>query len=380
MFKMTRCAALAVCWVFVTVALAQGVAGESATARVGDDRIAAGSSLRLTDRTAGDLLAAGGRVDLRAPVDGDVVLAGGELRLQSAVAHNVYAAGGRLWIEGALARHLRVAGGQIDLAPGAQIAGNATVFGGDVAVRSPIKGSLRVAAGRVLIDAAIDGDVSATAGRIELGPQARIGGALRWRSGSDLQRNAAAKVQGPEQRLATPGSRGGWAGHGHERAWHGGWLAGLWWTAGLMLMTAATLALFPSASAKVARTLRERGGRSLLLGFIVLVCVPVAAVLLLISVIGAPLALLLFLAYFGALLLGYGVSAMALGDWALDRIRPGQGNRLAWRIGAASLALLLLAWLSVLPWLGGWIVLIAMLAGLGALALQLGSSSRVGVG
>lgn len=355
-----------------TASLAQGAASAPGGAE-SVDRIVAASSLRLNDRTPGDLIAAGGRIEVNAPVDGDALLAGGELRLPSSVARSVHAAGGRVQIGGTIGRHLRVAGGQIELGSQAQVDGNATLFGGDVDVRGPVKGTLRVGAGRLLIDAAIGGDVHATAGRIELGPHARIGGALRWRSDNALQRDPAAQVLGTEERLEWPGSSGRERDRveaarsvRHAR----GWLSSVWWTAGLMLLAAVLVAAFPAASARVARTLRERSGWSVLIGFVTLVCVPVAVLLLLITVIGAPLALLALLLYVVLLPLGYVACAVALGDAGLQRWRTADASRTGWRIGAVLLALLLLALLGRVPWLGGLVAFVAMLAGLGALALQ----------
>jgi cytoskeletal protein CcmA (bactofilin family) len=95
------------------------------------------------------------------------------------------------------------------------VAGHATIAAGDVSVRGPIKGSLSVIGGRALIDATVDGDVTVTARQIELGPHARIGGALRWRSQGELQRHASAQVAGSIEQLAPnpgrEGSRGGCA-------------------------------------------------------------------------------------------------------------------------------------------------------------------------
>jgi hypothetical protein len=261
------------------------------------------------------------------------------------------------------------------------VAGNATLAGGDVSVRAPVKGALRVVGGQVLIDAAIDGDVSATAQRLQLGPNARIGGALRWRSAGELQRDAAAQVSGPIERLALP-SRNGERGEGGvtragRRAW--GWIAGAWWTVGLMLVALLAVLATPALSGRVAQTLRERSGASLLAGFIVLACVPVAVLVLLISIIGVPLALLAALLYLLLLPLGYIAAAVGLGQWGLSRWRPAHAQRAGWRVACALLALLLLALLGRVPWIGGWIGFAALLLGLGAIVLQLWPQ-RVGAG
>jgi hypothetical protein len=128
----------------------------------------------------------------------------------------------------------------------------------------------------------------------------------------------------------------------------------------------------PVTSQRVAEALRRRPGWSLLLGFIALVCVPVAALILLISIVGIPLALLVVLLYLALLLVGYVASGIALGQWALARWKAEAASRTGWRIAAAMAAVLLLALLGSVPFIGGFVALLAMLAGIGAIALMFG--------
>lgn len=382
-------------------ALAAGAAGAAsaadppATERVGSarlvqtelggDRYAAGATLRIDSPAKGDLVAAGGRVEVGAPVGGDALLVGGEVRLRSAVAADVYAAGGRVQIAGEVGRNLRAVGGQVELLPTARLAGNASLAGGEVILRAPVKGSVHLAGAQVLIDAAVDGDVVVTARRIELGPSARVGGALRWRSASELERHPAAQVTGAVQRLEMPAARARDGARDRERdvdrerergdrarIWSAaGWIALVAWTLGLMLVAAVAIAALPGASARVVEGLQQRWAWSLLIGFVTLVCVPVAVVILMVSLIGAPLGLLALLLYLVLLPLGYLAGAAALGQWALDRWKADVAERTGWRIGAAVVALLLLGLIGRVPF-AGWLALFALaLAGMGAIVRQL---------
>lgn len=360
------------------LAAAQGSGGgdspaaQTPTRDLGGDRFVFGGSVRIELPVAGDLIAAGGQVEVEAPVGGDAVLAGGNVRVAASVGQDVYAAGGRLALDAEVGRNLRVAGGQVDTGPKASIAGNVTVAGGQVRLRAPVKGSIRAAGGRVVIDAEVGGDVSVTAGQLELGPHARIAGGLRYRGRDDIRRDPAARVAGAVEHIPLPGadkSARSEREHGLRSRLGGGasWL----WTLGLMAIAAVLVALLPGTSDRVARTLVARSGWSLLLGFITLVCVPVATLVLLLTVIGIPLALLVVLLYLVLLLVGYVASGVALGQWALARWRSASASRTGWRIAAAMLAVLLLAVLARIPFVGGFVVLAAMLAGIGAIALQL---------
>jgi hypothetical protein len=108
-----------------------------------------------------------------------------------------------------------------------------------------------------------------------------------------------------------------------------------------------------------------------LTGFIVLVCLPVAAIIALVTVIGIPAGLLALLSWPVLLLLGYVCAGVAVGDMALARLQPDRAQVLGGRIIAAVLALLALSLISRIPVAGGLISLVAMLAGSGAMLLQL---------
>jgi len=338
---------------------------------LGSDHYVFGGSVRIDKPVAGDLIAAGGNVDVEAAVTGDAVAAGGQLRIAAPVGQTVYAAGGRLVVDAAVGRNLRIAGGQVDVGPKASVAGNVTIGGGQVTLRGAVKGAVSVNGGRVTIDAPVDGDVEANAGQLTLGPNARIGGKLRYRSGDELVRDPAAQVVGGIERMALPG-RSASAPSARDareaqprRRWVGpGWF----WSIGLMALAALLVAAMPVLSRRVGDTWRTRFGWSLLWGFIALVCIPVAALILLVSVIGIPIAIVTVLLYGALLLAGYAASGIALGQWALARWRADVADRTGWRIGSAVVAVFVVALVGSLPWVGGFVALLAVLAGMGAIA------------
>ena len=352
----------------------------------GSDHFVFGGSVRVEQPVPGDLIAAGGNVDVDAEVKGDAVAAGGNLRLAAAVGQNVYAAGGRLVIDAPVGRSLRIAGGQVELGPKGSVGGNVTVAGGQVSLRGTVKGSVSASGGRVTIDGAVDGDVESSAGTLRLGPHARIGGKLRYRSGAELVSDPAAQVAGGIERRMLPGQEGA-ASAPAERPAHeavrerGRWSGPGWfWTLGLMALAALLVAALPGLSRRVADTWRTHFGWSLLWGFIALVCIPVAVLILLISIIGMPIALLAALLYGALLIVGYAASGIALGLWGLARWRAELQGHTGWRIGSVVLAVLALALLGSVPFVGGMVGLIAVIAGIGAIAQLLRTTRPAAAG
>lgn len=329
---------------------------------LGSDRFAAGCPLHIAQQVAGDLLAASCDLDVGSAVAGDAALAGGSVRLDASVGGGLYAAGGKVFLNGSVGRNVRAAGGHVQIGPDAKISGNVSVAGGDVAMRGTVKGYLSAAGGHVLIDGPVEGDVIASGGHVELGPNARIGGKLKYRT-NDFQRDPAAQVAGSVEALAAHRAM-----HEDGSPWHrrtgGRWI----WSAGVMLMAVLLAAAVPAVSARMAEELRSHPWLSLLWGLVAFACIPVAAVLLLITIIGIPLAILAFLLFLALLLAGQAVTVASIADLVLRRYRPADAARAAWRAGFAILAALGLALLVRVPYLGGLVALVAILAGIGVIA------------
>lgn len=340
----------------------------------GGDHFAAGCPVELGKSVSGDAFLAGCSVDVDGAVGGDALVAGGRVRLSAPVSHSLYAAAGQLTVNTTVARSARLAGGQVELGSRAQVAGNVLAAGGMVNIEGAVKGYVRAAGGRVLINGPVDGDVLATAGTVELGPKARIGGKLRYASQEEIQRDAAAQVQGGVERLAL---EAGWpVPNPAQRSvgLGGGWV----WSIGLMVIAAALAGAFPGFFSKVAETLRTRGWMSLLAGFVALVCIPVAALITMFTLIGVPLALLAIALYLVLLPVGYVSTGIGLGAWALGRFKADRTEAQWWRIGAAVLGVFGISLLGRVPFVGGFVIFAALLIGLGALLLQMKSRFAAG--
>lgn len=346
--------------------------GETIERQRGADHFAAGGMLSIDWPVPGDLIAAGGDIDVSADVGGDAVASGGHVRLAAAIGQGVYAAGGRITLDGPVQRNVRMAGGRVDIGKRAKISGNASLGGGEVRVAGSIDGYLQVGGGRVFIDGPVGGNVEVAAGNLELGPNARIGGSLRYASGDPLKRDAASQVQGTIERFELPSD---WPvpADMHRNAGRGaGWI----WSLGLIAMAALLVAALPGVFGGVGETLRSRWPMAMLVGFIALVCIPVVALLAMLTLIGAPAGLAALALYFALLVAGYVTAGIGLGDRTLMRLWPERWSRAGWRVLAAVLGMLAITLLARLPVVGWLFVLLAMLLGIGALLLRTAAGMR----
>jgi hypothetical protein len=272
--------------------------------------------------------------------DGKSVFVGGKVTIDQAVAGSVHAAGGHISLEAPVGGDARFAGGKIRIAPDAVI-----------------KGNLRAAGGKITIDGAVGGDVSVAGGSLSLGPNARIGGKLRFRGGH-LHQDEGAQVAGGIDHVARNRHREEFTPFARSV---GGWV----WTLGLMVLAAVIAAALPSASNRMADQMRANPWRVPLLGLVALVLIPIGAVLVMITVIGIPLALVALLGYVALLILGYVCASVVGGKMFLEQVKPELAAHRGWRALAAVIAMLLIALVARVPFVGGLTVFVALIVGIG---------------
>jgi hypothetical protein len=286
----------------------------------------------------GEAIRFGSKVEISEPVQGPLAIAAGHVVVNAPVDGNARLAGGRVDVTGT-------------------VGGDASLAGGSIAVTGAVKGNVHAAGGHVLIDAPVGGNVSVAGGKLELGPNARIAGKVKF-FGGELQRDPAAQVVGAVEHV-----RGSSRHHVYtvgERFLHG-WV----WTMGLMLLAGIIAGALPGPSQRMAQELSERPWMTLLLGLIALTSIPVAAVLIMITIIGIPIGILGLLGYAVLLPIGYVWLSVVLGGLLLERVKPETAARTAWRVGAAVVTMLAIALLAKVPFAGGFVKLAALACGVG---------------
>jgi cytoskeletal protein CcmA (bactofilin family) len=335
---------------------------------MGGDYYAAGRNIELTADVEGDVFAAGCPVLIESHVKGDEALAGCQITLRGKIDHDLYAAGGSVRLENEIAGSARIAGGQITLSRQARIAGRTTLAGGRVEISGNSGPYLKVFAGRLRLNGQVQGDADLTARSIEIGPAARIMGKLIYRSAEEAKIDPAAQIAGGTTRLTLEVSKP--AAQAGRVALVIFLIFKLVCLLGLMLLGTILILVFPKFAQDAAGTIASDPGKSLALGLALLVTLPVAAMLLMMTVIGIPLGMTVLLLYPLALVIGYLTAAYFVGERGAAKLRQGIAMTRGRRILSLVLALLALAIIGLVPILGGLVIFIALLAGLGAWMLH----------
>lgn len=339
-----------------------------------------GESVTVRENQSGDFYAAGQEVVLQGDVEGDAVLAGGTVRVTGAVSEDLIAAGGTVNVTGDVADDVRLAGGEVTL--GSNVGGHAVISGGSVVVESDatiqdwawlaggsvevegvVNGELRVAAGEIEISGRVEGDVDLAGGEIEIEDGAVINGNLTWRSSAAPEIGAGVTISGDViEGEPIPGL---------ESEPSSAWLQGLFTLLTLIVSAGVFYTLFRVPLGRCVSGFHARRGRTLWIGLAVLLGTPIAIVLLFATGIGWLLGLMLLTTYVLAVAAGGLTGIILIARWGLERFRamPDPSLGAAW--GAIAAAALLLVLLSLIPLLGGLVTFLVMLAGLGAVAIEI---------
>lgn len=341
--------------------------GERASLEQASDDMAfvSGGEVRVAAEVADDIFAAGGRVAVDGAHADHLMLAGGEVEV-NATARDVIAAGGRLALRnGEIADDVVAAGGEVRLAPDFHVAGSAMITGGDVRIEAPIARSLVAAGGRVELNANVGAGARIAGETIVIGPNARIGGDLTLR-GRTIEISPQAVISGQTIRQPMPERRGGAA----ALAFFAGAVV-----IGMLILLAAIAAFLPKLTKGAAQRLQANFWPMLGIGALIVLVGPLLVGALFATLIGAPVAAFLVLAYLAALAPAFAVVAYTIGMYLRARFAKQTAEpRVGARIGWTMLGALLLMIVCAIPLIGALVWLIALIGGIGAVLTHASSA------
>jgi cytoskeletal protein CcmA (bactofilin family) len=316
-----------------------------ATAGVGSAQStqAGGSVVVEEGETVGDLQAAGGQVLIRGTVDGDLRGYAGTVVVSETgvVTGDFQASAGSVTVHGTVQ-------GDVESAAGSVIVGPNGVVGEDVTA----------AASDLVVEGTVEGDVTAAVERLQLAPTASIAGSVQYSADAEFDREEGASVGGAVSavdNLSVDAGFGDFAEGGPI-----GLLLSAYGVIATLVIGAALLVVSPEFTDTVVAEVREETLRSGGIGLGGLVGIPIVLLLVAVTIVGLPLALLGLMAFGLLVFVSAALAEYAAGTWALSYTSiDSQWAALA--VGVVGVALL-----ARIPVVGVWINLLVFLFGFGA--------------
>jgi len=238
---------------------------------VPDDVFASGGMIDV-NAPVDSLIVAGGTVNVNAPVKGDVIAAGGTINVNGDIGGKLVAAGGTINVNSGIGTNAVLAGGTVNIAQGATVGRDALVSGGQVSSAGNIAGNLTVRARTF--------ENTGTAGHVDV-------------------------------ELSDPGKE-------FSRIIS---IFGIIFTIGMLILGLVLLHIAPGHFIAVEEEVRKSAIVKTVAGFLAIIVSLVVLILISITIVLLPIALLLWMAFFAGLLLSTLFVSLALGRFLAMKIR-----------------------------------------------------------
>ncbi len=324
---------------------------------VNSSLFASGRTVDIAGTVDGDLYCAGVNVFVSGTVRGDVLCAGQTVTLSGKVEGDVRLAGQTVTLSGQVGGSASVATSAFSLDSQARIDRDLSAASSDMTLNGEVGRDIALAGASVVLNNKVGRNVNASVENLRLNGQTDIGGGLFYTSNRDAVIAAGANIAGDTKRTQPQQTKGTL-----ETPFVTGMSFVFYLIFALLLLSLALVLLFPAAIHAISGQAVASPLKTLLVGFIAGLAVPVLIIVLMITVIGIPLALLLLGIWILILWLAGPVFSYYVGRLLLSR----QTNQIFIMAFGALVVLVLL----FVPILGFLVWLAAMWMGSGMILLE----------
>jgi cytoskeletal protein CcmA (bactofilin family) len=314
-----------------------------------------GAGVIIIDGTVtGDLFFGGNTININGEVKGDIIGGGGSFTLNGVAGDDVRVWCGSITINGKIEKSLTAFGGNVVLTKNSVVKRDVLIGCDEANISGEIFGELRASSGNIQLTGSIGKKADLKAGAIIISPSAKITGNLKYRAKKvDIKEGAV--IEGKIEKLPYKKKKSKWF------SWKF-YTFKLIFMIGAIIVGLILIKFFPKLTLTTIEQVRSYW-KSFGIGFIVLICLPVASVIVAITIIGIPVALILLFFYFLFLYIGKILVSLAVGA----KILKSRENASLW---ALALGMFIFTVLYNIPYIGWIIKLITIILGLGALSVS----------
>jgi cytoskeletal protein CcmA (bactofilin family) len=317
----------------------------------------AGRNITIKGEVFGDVFCAGQTVKVDAIVHGDVICAGQDLTINGKIDGDIRAAGQEMSVNAEATGSMTLAGSRVSLDAEAKLGRDLTATGQELNIKGQVGRDAVLSGTKVAINGPIARNVTFKGDTLQLKSDAKVSGDLNYTSAA-IGLDAGAKVDGKTTER-------------HEKQSSKLWFDPMFYLfalLGLVLVSGVLALVVPKFLDQNADIIKRRPLRTLLVGFAASLVIPAAVVLLALTLVGIPLALLILLA--GLLM------AMLTGPivgFQIGRLLIKRGN--IFPMAVVGGALLVTAYF--LPYIGLGVMLATTWLGTGALLTSFATHSQL---
>ncbi len=243
-----------------------------------------GQQLTLMGNVVGDVLGGGSNVFLNNEITGDALIIGGTVNMVSSVSEDARLIGGTIVVSGKIGGDLAAIGNNVKAVENTSVGGDALLAGGTILLSAPVAGNANISGANVTINGKVGGDARVVADKLFIGPNAVIEGKLSYKSVREAVIDPNAQIMGGTNFEKVRSTRDS---NFSSLVW-----SSLFWVK-LIALFVSSMILFAVGNRSmsvISTRARSNPWQNIFAGFLFLICVPISALLLVMTVIGLPLA------------------------------------------------------------------------------------------
>lgn len=323
-----------------------------------DDFYGFGSKVLISGPGERDVYLAGGAVTMNAPVEQDLTILGGEVQVHGTVGDDLRVVGGDVIVAEPIKGDVVVMSGALTILSTARVEGDILFFGNELTIDGPVGGAVHGTADTMRINAEIGGDISVTiASLFTLGSKAQVKGNITYVSSKEVVRAQDAVIAGTVEKISVAQ-----AGKGNVVLHTFGFE--------IFVLIFATLFFYFVMRRYVhmiVSSSSERVGLSGIVGLLMLVGLPIVWMTLFVSILGILAGGIIFIAYVGLILVAITISPVLVG-LLIQKVLLKRTDVSLQTVGIGIVSFLALGFI---PYVGGILVLAAILSTLGGIGMTL---------
>jgi hypothetical protein len=327
--------------------------------------IVAGGIIDFNGQAQKDVIVAGGTINITGPVQGDVIVAGGTVKIKGEISGNVRVVGGTIEIDSKIGKNLNAFGGIVIINQDAEIGWDVLTAGGSIEIRGKIGGDIIGRGENIILAGEVGGNVdfnleSKKDSQLILYPQAKIGGDLIYSSPQKAEIKEGAEIGGETiyKRLIPS------AVTLKKSLGISYFISKIIILLSLLLIGLLIVVLAQKQSKTTVKRMLDKPWNSLGWGSIYLIIIPIILILVFMTVIGIPLAFIVFTLYLIVLYMAKIFVGIVLGQKLLQWWTKKSEISLVW---AMILGVIIFSILTDLPFVGWAISLLGTCWALGAI-------------
>lgn len=251
----------------------------------------AAATIEIAGKVESDVYLAGGNIVISGEVGGDVLAVGGNIRITGKVNGNVRAIGGTVDISGPVTKNVSVLSGTLIVSETSNISGHVSVMTGALDMRGAIKGNVDAGVGDAIVAGTVGGQMKLNIDReggLKVRESAILGG-LEYKSVKEAEIASGAQISGDVKYNPYTYNRR------HAGTNWLGWLISIF---SLIAVASLFVGIVPKLVKQVAVEAFEKPWLKIGWGLVWLIVIPIASILLMVTIIGIPIALMIMVGYF----------------------------------------------------------------------------------